>query len=132
MKKTLLFLAILAVTSFAKAQPRMQRNPEEVAKRQSEMLEKRLGLSADQKAKIYDLTLSQAKSRDSLMTAARNGGGDRKAMMEKMRAQQNESQTKIKAVLNDTQKAEFDKWQQERMDRMRQGMRERGAQNNEG
>lgn len=133
MKKTFLFLAVLAVTSLANAQPGRPGKPEDMAKRQTEMLSSKLNLTDAQKSQIYALTLAQAKTRDSIMTAARDNNQDRAAVMKSMRDRQVEATEKIKAILDDSQKAEYDKWLQERREGMRRGggMRRQGGQNGE-
>ena len=129
MKTRFLFVALLAGTiSLSQAQQRQQRTPEEMAKRNTEMLEKRLNLTADQKAKVYTIALSQAKTMDSVRTSMANGGGDRQAVFAKMRAMQQENDNKILPLLNDDQKKLYQQWIEERRSRMRGGQG-RGGQN---
>ncbi len=70
MKKILLTAVIgIATMSFSFAQnhnqpmmmKKMQANPEEIAKRQTENMKKQLVLTADQEKKVYDLNLQFAK-----------------------------------------------------------------------
>lgn len=130
MKKTFLLIALFtAILSVSKAQPRQQRTPEEMAQRNVEMLEKRLNLTADQKAKVYSTILSQYKTMDSLRTAGRNSDADRQEMFSKMRAMQEENDKKISALLTDDQKKTYEEWVKERQSRMRGGMGRQGGQN---
>lgn len=121
MKKTFLFIALLAGTvSFSQAQQRPQRTPEEMAKRSTDMLEKQLTLSADQKTKIYAIELSQFKTMDSLRTAAA-GSDNRREMMTKMRSMRDENTKKISDLLNEDQKKAYQKMQEDMHNRMRNG-----------
>ncbi|MGV3706656.1 MAG: hypothetical protein ACO1NU_14885 [Arcticibacter sp.] len=108
MKKNLLLIAFLVATiSFSQAQQRPQRNPEEMAKRSLEMLDKRLSLTDDQKTKISAILLTQSKAMDSLRNAA-GAQGDREAMRSQMRGFQQQNQEKIKEVLTDVQKKSYE------------------------
>lgn len=129
MKKNLLLVALLAGTiSFSQAQQGPQRNPEEMAKRNLEMLDKRLSLTEDQKTKISAIVLSHRKSMDSLRNVA---GADRQAMRSKMQPFQQAHQEKIKAVLTDSQKKSYEAFITEQQNRMGNGgqrrVRERPA-----
>lgn len=123
MKKIILFITLLCGTaSLVLAQPgQQQRSPEERAKRNVEMLEKRLSLTADQKAKIHTIALEQVKAMDSLRTEARNAGTDRQAMWSKMQALQQEHDKKITVLLSDDQKKQYQQLIEDRQKRMRGG-----------
>lgn len=123
MKKNILFIALLVgIVSFSQAQQRPQRNPEEMAKRNVEILEKQLSLTSEQKTKVSAILLMQMNSMDSLRKAA-EGQGDREAMRTKMQSIHTENQKKIKELLNDEQKKAYEKHLAERRERMnnRQG-----------
>lgn len=131
MKKNLLLIALLAGTiSLSQAQQRPQRNPEEMAKRNLEMLDKRLSLTDDQKAKISVIVISQRKSMNSLRNAAA-AGTDRQALRSKMQSLQQAQQEEIKKVLTDTQLKAYETYLTEQRDRMGDGgqrrIRERPA-----
>lgn len=129
MKKIFLIIALFAGSvSLSQAQQRQQRSPEEMAQRNVDGLEKRLNLTADQKAKIYTIVLAQAKTMDSLRTAGRNSGGDRQAAFSKIREFQDENNKKISALLNDDQKKAYDQMLEERRSRMRNGQSGPGGQ----
>lgn len=123
MKKNILFIALLVgIVSFSQAQQRPQRNPEEMTKRNVEILEKQLSLTSEQKTKVSAILLMQMNSMDSLRKAA-EGQGDREAMRTKMQSIHTENQKKIKELLNDEQKKAYEKHLAERRERMnnRQG-----------
>jgi len=131
MKKNLLLIALLAVTiSLSQAQQRPQRNPEEMAKRNLEMLDKRLSLTADQKAKISGILLSQSKAIDSLRSIARAQSAPQ-SVRGKMQSLLQENQQKIKEVLTDEQRKSYETVITEQQNRMRDGgqrrVRERSA-----
>lgn len=131
MKKNFLLVAFFAATiSFSQAQQRPQRDPEQMAKRNLEMLDKRLSLTDDQKSKISAILLSQSKAMDSLRTAA-GAQGDRQAMRSKMQSFRQENQEKIKGVLTDVQKKSYEAMLSEQQNRMGNGrpgrVRERPA-----
>lgn len=132
MRKNLLYVALfaLSITLAQAAQPENQpmRSPESMAKRQTEVLEKKLSLSAEQKQKVYDIQLSAAKSRDSLISARKNNNGDRATIFSTMKSIQATHNAKISAVLNDAQKIEYQKLLDERRDRM--SNRQRGEDSN--
>ncbi|MGX5689667.1 hypothetical protein [Arcticibacter tournemirensis] len=130
MKKIILFIALLCGTaSLALAQPGQQRTtPEERATRNVEMLEKRLSLTADQKAKIHTIALEQVKAMDSLRTEARNAGTDRQAMWSKMQLLQQEHDKKITALLSDDQKKQYQQVIEDRQKRMRGGQGRPGTE----
>lgn len=121
MKKNLLLLALLAGTiSLTQAQQRPQRDPEEMAKRNLEMLDKRLSLTDDQKGKISAILLSQNKTIDSLRDAA-----GAQAMRSRMQSLRQENQQKIKDVLTDAQKKSYETLLTEQQNRMGDGRQRR-------
>jgi Spy/CpxP family protein refolding chaperone len=131
MKKNLLLIALLAgAISLSQAQQRPQGDPQEMAKRNLEMLDKRLSLTDDQKAKISAILQSRSRAVDSLRNAA-GAQGDRQAMRSKMQLVQQENQQKIKEVLTDVQKKSYETLLTEQRNRMGSGgqrrIRERPA-----
>jgi len=120
MKKLLIVGALLfSVFTTVLAQERQMPSPEERAKRQSETLARRLSLTEDQKSKVHELFLHQAKTTDSLRTAS---NGDFQGMRAKVQPVQDATDKKIVALLNEDQKKEFQAYQDERKSRM-QGRR---------
>jgi hypothetical protein len=129
MKKLLMICGLLfSVVTFAQAQDggRKMATPEERAQKNAEQLTKKLSLSEDQKAKVTAIFLDQAVA----MKKAReeNKGGDREAMMAKMKALNDENDVKINALLNDDQKKAFAEWKKERAENMKKRMEGRGPQ----
>lgn len=117
MKKLLLAGALLfcAITTVF-AQNRQAPAPEERAKRQAESLARRLTLTDDQKSKVQELFLKQAKTTDSLRAAAAEGNFQ--GMRAKLQPVQEATDKKIVALLNDDQKKQFQAYQEERKSRM--------------
>ena len=85
----------------------MMMSPEQRAGRLAEQL----GLSDDQKAKVQKIYEDSAKDMQGMQGASRE---DRMAKMQ-------ETNEKVKGVLNDDQKKKFDEMQQQMRDRQRQG-----------
>lgn len=75
-----------------------------------------LNLTADEQAQIKPILVDQQKK----MEDARNdnSGGDRQAMRQKFEQIRTDANAKIRAVLDDKQKAKFDQEEQEREQRM--------------
>ena len=120
MKKVIIALGLaLCVATFAKAQGggRQMGTPAERAGRQIVQLEK-LNLSADQKTKLTEVFLWQAKRQDSLR-ATMADATDFQAMRAKMAPMQAEIKTKITALLNDEQKKAYKAILEERRTRQR-------------
>lgn len=114
MKKILMvccFVLGISAASFAQDGGRMQRSPEEQAKR----LQTQLKLTDDQTAKVTAIYQTQAKAMDSIRTAS---NGDRQAMMQAMRPMREANVTKIKALLTPEQVTAFEKMQAEMRNRM--------------
>ncbi|MGZ3866556.1 MAG: hypothetical protein ACXVNR_09225, partial [Bacteroidia bacterium] len=66
------------------SKPRPPKNPEQMAKRQTEHLQKTLGLSEDQKQKVYTATLARANSEKSIRDKYASNP-DKKAMHREMK-----------------------------------------------
>lgn len=133
MRKLLIICGLLfSVITFAQAQDgqgqkqgggRMGGTPEERAKRQTDNLAEKLKLSDDQKTKVSAIYLEQATSMKKLREDAK---GDRDAMMASMKKSNEESDTKITALLNDDQKKAYATWKEERKEMMKKGAEGRG------
>lgn len=102
-----LFLGIAAVSHAQGGGRRF--NPEDRAKQ----LQTQLKLSDDQTTKVTAIYKTQFTKMDSI----RKAGGD---MRSSMRPLMDSTNKQVKAVLTPEQATEFDKAQQERMNRMRQ------------
>src|SRR5690606_35313140 len=103
-KLATLFLAIM-ISGIAFGQDRQQRGqertPEQRAKLYTERLTKQLTLSDEQQKKVYDLTLEQSnKTKD---RAPRVRGEMNKEKIEKMRAEREAHQDKLKNILTPEQ-----------------------------
>ncbi|MCD8739167.1 hypothetical protein LT679_01020 [Mucilaginibacter roseus] len=111
MKKFLLMCCLfLGIAAVSHAQGGGRRfNPEDRAKQ----LQTQLKLNDDQTAKVTAIYKTQFTKMDSI----RKAGGDFRSSMRPLMDSTNKQ---VKAVLTTEQAAEFDKMQQERMNRMRQ------------
>ena len=97
-----LFVAIAANTFAQKGQTK---TPEEKAKKSTEMMEKNLSLTADQKTKIYDAALERLKAVDALKAAAGEGN---EPDQEQMKAIGKKYSKVLKETLTDEQKAKME------------------------
>lgn len=105
---------LFSVITYANAQQgggRMGGTPEERAKRSTDMLAEKLKLSDEQKTKVLAIYTAQGAE----MTKAREAAaGDMSGMREKMMKMNEETNTKIDAVLTTEQKPAFKAWLDER------------------
>lgn len=127
MKKLALAILVLFLgTTIGYAQQRQgQRNfdPEQAAKQQTETLKKELGLDKDQEKKVHALILTTSKEMAKMRNEMRSGGGDREAMREKMMELREKQNKEMKKVLSSSQYKKYLKYQEERINRIRQGRR---------
>lgn len=109
MKKLAITLValFLLVGNVVNAQQRVQRTPEERAKLQTEAMQKGLALTDEQTKKVLDLNLLLAKKMDSLR-ATMTPGGDRTAMMEKMKPLNDLRDAKLKEILTKEQAEKYE------------------------
>ncbi len=119
MKKLIIALGlVLCMATFAQAQGgRQMGTPAERAERQIAQLEP-LKLSADQKSRLTEIFLVQAKQTDSLRATIADSG-DFQAMRAKMAPLQAETSKKVNALLNDDQKKAYEAILEERRSRQR-------------
>ena len=94
-------------------QPHKAPNPQHQAKKMA----KKLGLSSDQKAKIEPILADRDQQVQSLRSNAALSPQDRKAQM---RGIMQDSDSKIEAVLNDTQKQQYEQMKQQHRARKQQ------------
>jgi Spy/CpxP family protein refolding chaperone len=99
--------------------PARERNPEDMAKNQTQRLKEQLNLSADQEKSVYDLNLSFAKRMADAREAAAASGG--RPPMDSMRSWNQAREASMKKILTPEQ---FEKLQAER-EKMRQQMGDR-------
>lgn len=79
---------------------------------------KDLNLTADQQSKIKPILVDEQKKMEDLRN---DSSGDRQAMRGKMMQIRKDTSDQVRAVLDDKQKEKFDKQEQQREDRMRNG-----------
>jgi protein CpxP len=96
--------------------------------RQVNRLGKRLNLTEDQKNQILPILTERQQQMKSIHEDSSLSPQDRRA---KMRSAWEDSDTKIKAVLNDDQKQKYDQMQQQRRERMQQHRQDQGENNNQ-
>ena len=114
MKKLIIFMiALLLLIGGTVNAQNQNRTPEERAQMQAERLKMQierikttLTLTDEQTTKLTTIMAATAKINDSLRTA--NQGGDRAAMMEKMKPYSDARDAKIKAILTADQVTVFD------------------------
>ena len=121
MKKLVLVCAfVIGVSAVSLAQGGGNRR---TPKEQVEQLKEKIaGITDDQTAKLTVIYTDASKKRDSLMTAARDGGGDRAAMMATFMKVSAANDVKIKAVLTADQAKEYQKIADERAAAMKARM----------
>ena len=130
MKKSTLIIAvaliggILAGNVSLRAQgngqrPARERNPEDMAKNQTQRLKEQLNLSTEQERSVYDLNLSFAKRMAEAREAAAASGG--RPPMDSMRSWNQAREASMKKILTPDQ---YEKLQAER-EKMRQQMGDR-------
>jgi len=99
--------------------------PEDKATAMVKRYTKRLSLTPEQQAKIYDITLATIQEGEALRQEASE---NRQAKMEKRKAMMEESEAKIKQLLNPDQIKQFDMIKAERIAKMEERMNERRSQ----
>ena len=97
---------------------RQQGTPEEMATRQSQRLNKELGLNADQTAKVQQILLARGQDMQAMRGQARDGG-DRSQMREQMQAGHAKYDAQFKAVLTPDQYTKYTAMQADRMENAR-------------
>lgn len=113
MKKLMITAAILISSiciSFAQEKTstdnRERKTPEERAQLMTNGLEKKLALSADQKAKVYQINLERAQKMNEFQSSNSNTE-DRKKQMEVRKELMEESDRKLVEVLTEDQKKTY-------------------------
>jgi biopolymer transport protein ExbD len=114
MKKVVLFLMVMFAVVTLSAQQGQRSTPEERAKRQTETLVEKLGLTKEQKEKVYNIYLKSAQS-----MPQRGESVDREKMREQFQKNQKERDEAIKALLTEEQQKKYDEIQKEMQSRMR-------------
>ena len=123
MKKTgiLFFVFVMIITTTIAQQRGGQRNlnPEDIAKRQTERMDEALDLTKDQEKNVYEINLESGKKMRDLREKMRGGGFE--GMREKMGEIREEQNEKMKKVLSASQWKKYEKYLEERQERMREG-----------
>lgn len=142
MKKQLLLISLLmvlfSVSAFAQRGERTDkepRTPEERATAQTNSLEKKLNLTADQKAKIYEINLTAAKKNDELRAQRQSQTGEREDIKNTRIENEKNRDASIQALLDEDQKvkyAEMKAAQKERMQERRENKGKGGLRGRKG
>lgn len=117
--KKLIIAAVVCIgfagSGFAQEMKREKevKTPEERAKMMTEMMDKKLALTPDQKSKIYDLNLERANKMERMRTADQK---ERTKKLEQHKELMLESDKKMERILNDTQRKTYDEMKAKRMD----------------
>ncbi len=120
-------MAILLATLCSFAQKTPKRNAEERAEMYVRSLNKELGLTADQSAKIRVIQLEYFKKIDEIREKGMENT-DKKTMRQDIKAANDANQTQIKALMTDEQKTKFDAWQAQKREEIKN---RQGGRNNE-
>jgi Spy/CpxP family protein refolding chaperone len=129
--KFVMAAAIVTVSLFSMSQasaqgngqrPARERNPEDMAKNQTQRLKDQLNLTADQEKSVYDLNLNFAKRMAEAREAAAASGG--RPPMDSMRSWNQAREASMKKILTPEQ---FEKLQAEREKMRQQGDRRPGG-----
>jgi Spy/CpxP family protein refolding chaperone len=96
--------------------------------RQVNMLGKRLNLTADQKNQILPILTDRQQQMKGIHEDTSLSQQDRRAKMQTVRE---DSDAKMKAVLNDDQKQKYDQMQQQRRERMQQHRQDQNENNSQ-
>lgn len=105
----ILFLGLTA-TGFSQERPqRVQKSPEERAQRITDVLDKKLSLTDNQKTQIYQINLERAQSMSNFKGTKKDGQdiSNRKAQFEA-------SENRILSILSDSQKVTYNQLKAER------------------
>ncbi|POY37522.1 hypothetical protein C3K47_07090 [Solitalea longa] len=127
MKKLIMAVAALLITVAAYSQERTPRGAEERASMQTQKMTKSLSLTDDQQKKVQDINLMYAKKVDELREA---NAGDREAMFNGLKKIDGEKDAALKVVLSEKQMADYETLKKERMDKMKDQMKERKGYKN--
>jgi len=99
-------------------QKRERKTPEQKAKHLTDALDKKLSLTADQKTKVYAISLEGVKTQYEKRTKGQRP--DRAVM----KAEFEKRDGQINAVLNDQQRKLYQEWKTEKMNAMKNGKKD--------
>ncbi len=97
---------------------RMQANPDEMAKRQSQRMAQELGLNADQTARVQQILLARSQDMQAMHGQGKDAG-NRDQMREQMKANRDKYEGQFKEVLTADQYTKYTTLQANRMERGR-------------
>lgn len=121
--KSILIVIGLTIATMSFAQPqRGQRNPEEMAKRQTEQMVKGLGLDETQTVKVAALN---EKYSNKIAEAFKSAGDDRTAMREVMQKMREEKEVELGTILTADQLKIYLELEKKRMEERKSHMKER-------
>jgi periplasmic protein CpxP/Spy len=130
MKKSLFFALLWMLSTLALAQTDERAGtPQERAARQAQRLAKELDLSAEQQAEAEAALLVRAQTAEEVKGT---GKANKRAAMGKIKAAQNEYEQTMRDVLTDEQYAKFTEMQEEQKTKLREKIRERRGQRDQG
>lgn len=124
MKQIILSLVAVMITAGAYAQDssKVKRSPEEMANRKADKLKTELGLSDDQRGKVYTVFLDKINKREAIQAKYKDSK-DKKAMKAEMKTVEETAETNLKGILTTEQ---FTKWQTLREERKQQHKDKKG------
>ncbi len=124
--RKLMIIAILFIgmgtMAFAQDGAKKHKTPEEKAQKLTNSLEKKLSLTADQKSKIYAISL------DGIKQMKKNHVKGQKPDHEAMKAEMKKRDDQITALLNDTQRKAYQEWKAEKMKSMKEHGKKHGKE----
>jgi Spy/CpxP family protein refolding chaperone len=127
MKKLIMIAAIFTMTfagAFAQrgqgSQQKEPMTPEQRAEKMTMKMTEELGLSEDQKQKIYQINLENAQKREAQRAAMEE---ERKANRSEMQAQAKAQNEQIEAILTPEQKTKWEEVKKENRKEIREGSR---------
>ena len=110
--KTFALTAILAGTTFFSfSQDNQTKTPEQRAEKRTEMLTKKLDLTADQQVKVAQINQSTAKEVDAIKNNNSLSKEDKKTQLKQLRDNKHQE---LRSVLNSDQQQKFDKIEEKR------------------
>jgi len=109
----ILFISMGTVAMSQTDNKKVQKTPEERAQRSTDMLDRKLSLTADQKTKIYALNLSEMNK-----MKEKHVKGEKRDMTA-MKAAMEERDTKINNILDKKQRSSYKEWKEKRREGMK-------------
>lgn len=111
MKLAALAIVFTGTTCVSFAQEHEKKTPEQRAEKRTEMLNKKLDLSADQKTKVAEINQHAAKEVETIKNNSTLSKEDKKAQLKQLRETKKQE---LRSVLNSDQQQKFDKIKEKR------------------